>query len=297
MTFLTIFTAPKPFTDPHINIIQRNAIQSWMHLSDDVEVILIGEEDGLSKFATEFSLKHLPNVARNDWNTPLVSSIFDLARTASDSPVLAYINADILLLLDFVDIARQVAQQVEKYLVVGQRWDLELTTALQFTPHWDQRLRSVVQAHGTLHAPAGSDYFIFPRTVFTDVPDFAIGRAGWDNWMIYHVIQNRWPVVDATESLMIIHQNHDYGHLPQGKIHYDLEETKINAELGGGMRNMYMTLDASHALIDGRVRRRQPSFPRLVRKLECWVHPPEQKGLRWALTRRLRRLRRKITKG
>ncbi|MBE9524765.1 MAG: glycosyl transferase family 2, partial [Chloroflexi bacterium] len=98
MTFLTIFTAPKPFTDPHINIIQRNAIQSWMHLSDEVEVILIGEEDGLSAAAAEFNLKHLPEVTRNNWNTPLVSSIFDLARAASDSPVLAYINADILLM-------------------------------------------------------------------------------------------------------------------------------------------------------------------------------------------------------
>ena len=27
---ITIFTAPKPFTDPHIDVIQRNAIQSWL---------------------------------------------------------------------------------------------------------------------------------------------------------------------------------------------------------------------------------------------------------------------------
>ncbi len=46
MAFLTIFTAPKPFTDPHIKIIQRNAIQSWMHLQD-VTVMLIGDEPGL----------------------------------------------------------------------------------------------------------------------------------------------------------------------------------------------------------------------------------------------------------
>ena len=40
MSFLTIFSAPKKFTDPHIDIIQRNAIQSWQHLGPDVEVIL-----------------------------------------------------------------------------------------------------------------------------------------------------------------------------------------------------------------------------------------------------------------
>ncbi|MEN8173406.1 MAG: glycosyl transferase family 2, partial [Chloroflexota bacterium] len=246
MPFLTIFTAPKPFTDPHINIIQRNAIQSWMHLSDDVEVILVGEEDGLASTAAEFGLKHLPNVARNEWNTPLVSSIFDLARTASQSPVLAYVNADILLLQEFLSAARKVTEQVERFLVVGQRWDFDLSESLDFSPDWDQRLRKTVQEQGSLHAPAGSDYFIFSRTIFTDMPDFAIGRAGWDNWMIYSALQQGWPVVDGTKALMVIHQNHDYSHLPEGKIHYDLEETKINAALGGGMRNMYMTLDSSH---------------------------------------------------
>ena len=50
MAFLTIFTAPKPFTNPHINIIQRNAIQSWMRLKD-VEVLLIGDEAGIPEAA------------------------------------------------------------------------------------------------------------------------------------------------------------------------------------------------------------------------------------------------------
>ena len=46
MPFLTVFTAPKPFTNPRINIIQKNAIQSWMRLKD-VEIILIGDEAGI----------------------------------------------------------------------------------------------------------------------------------------------------------------------------------------------------------------------------------------------------------
>ena len=47
MADLTIFTAPKPFTDPHIALIQRNAILSWLHLGPRVAVILLGEELGL----------------------------------------------------------------------------------------------------------------------------------------------------------------------------------------------------------------------------------------------------------
>jgi len=294
MAFLTIFTAPKPFKDSHIDTIQRNAIRSWQYLGDDVDVLLIGEEIGLAEVAQEFGVKHLPDVTRNNWGTPLVSSIFALARENSQAPVLAYVNADILLLPDFREIAHQVAAQIEKFLIVGRRWDLDVQQQIEFTNSWDSNLRSFAKNQGLLHAPSGSDYFIFPRRIFSEIPDFAIGRAGWDNWMIYQGLQQNWPVVDASESLMIIHQNHDYGHLPDGQMHYDLEETHINAELGGGMQNMYMTLDANHEFIDGSVRPVRFHPARIVRKLERLVYSPDQRGFRWMLTRRLRHLRRKL---
>ena len=109
---ITLFTAPKPFTDPHIATIQRNAIQSWMHLGDDVEVLLVGDEPGMAEVAAEFGLRQLRDVDCSEAGTPLVNSIFDLARRASQSPLLAYLNADILLVPDFVSAARQVAGQV-----------------------------------------------------------------------------------------------------------------------------------------------------------------------------------------
>ena len=62
MTFLTVFTAPKPFTNPHINNIQRNAIQSWIHLGSEVEVLLMGNEQGMAEVASEFNLCHFAEV-------------------------------------------------------------------------------------------------------------------------------------------------------------------------------------------------------------------------------------------
>jgi hypothetical protein len=294
MPFLTIFSAPKQFTDPHIDIIQRNAIQSWISLNADVEVILVGEEEGLEAAAGTLGVLHLPDVKRNQWGTPLVSSIFDLARNASESSYLAYVNADILLLPDFVEITRQVASQAEGFLVVGQRWDLDVTQPLNFDKGWDQKLREVTRDQGELHRPAGSDYFIYPRTLFLDMPDFAIGRAGWDNWMIYSALENGWRVIDATPSLMVIHQNHDYSHLPGGVPHYDLEETRINAALGGGLNNMYITLDTNFELVNGVISRPRLTWERTLRRLERWTRPQNEveRGIRWRIARRLRRLRR-----
>ncbi|KAA3646637.1 MAG: hypothetical protein DWQ07_10540 [Chloroflexi bacterium] len=297
MSLLTIFTAPKPFEDAHIDTIQLNAIQSCLALGADVQVILIGDETGMAEVASEYDLLHLPEVACNEHGTPLVSSIFDLARQASDSALLAYVNADIILLPDFLEVARNVHGQISRFLLVGQRWDLDLTQPLDFSGDWQQDLQKEVQQRGSLHQPAGSDYFIFPRELYTDMPPFAIGRAGWDNWMIYHGVQQPWPVIDATEDIMIIHQNHDYRHMPDGKVHYGSEETLYNAKLGGGMQNMYMVLDTNKELRGSQIRNPRPRLIRLLRRLERALQPPGDEiggGLRWWLTRRLRRWRRAI---
>jgi hypothetical protein len=122
-----------------------------------VEVILIGEEPGLEQVAAEYGVKLRMNVERNEKGTPLVSSIFELAYQVSASPLLAYVNADILLLPDIVVAARQVSELVEKFLVVGQRLDLEVGELLDYTPGWEQRINADVKERGQLHLPAGSD--------------------------------------------------------------------------------------------------------------------------------------------
>ena len=58
MPLLTLFSAPKPMTNPHIATIQRNAFASWKALGDEVEVALIGTEDGLAEAAREFGFKY-----------------------------------------------------------------------------------------------------------------------------------------------------------------------------------------------------------------------------------------------
>lgn len=294
---LTIFTAPKPFTDVHIDVIQRNAIQSWMNLDDAVDVLLVGDEEGLSKVATQYKIGNIPHVERNEQGTPLVSSIFQEARDVTSSHLLAYVNADVILLPDFVRAAVEVNEQLERFLVIGQRWDLMVQQQIEFSEGWDARIRSRVNAEGRLHAPAGSDYFIFPRSLFTELPDFAIGRAGWDNWMIYHAKQQGWKIVDATPSLMAVHQEHGYAHLPDGKPHYGLRESSRNEAIAGGSQNLYMVLDSDKQLINGRVCAPIPSLVRALRRFEVWLTPQSglRSGVRWSLARKFRRLRRKVS--
>jgi hypothetical protein len=268
MPFLTLFSAPKPFTNPHIALIQRNAIKSWTLLSD-VEIILLGEEEGLAEAAQEFGVKHISHVTRNTSGTPLISSMFQLARENSASDLLCIINADMILMPDFIEAARRSRFQRDTFVLLSQRWDYDITTPLDFSDGWESRLGESVRKQNQLHRPAGSDFFLFPKFCYTDIPNFAIGRAGWDNWMIYKARQQKWTVIDCTPSVMIVHQNHDYSHLPGGKSHYDHPDTNENIRLAGGQANVrYTILDSTHQLADGKLVRPKMTNARLMRTFE-----------------------------
>jgi len=271
MPLITLFSAPKPFTDPHVATIQRNAIKSWT-LLPNVEVILLGEETGLAEAVRELGVKHISNVARNENGTPLLSSMLQLARENSNSDLLCIINADIILMPSFVEAANQVVNLKDKFVLLSQRWDLDVTHHIEFTEGWETRLRKQVKANGQLHRPAGSDFFLFPRSSFREVPDFAIGRAGWDNWMIYQARKENWPVIDGTPSFMIVHQNHDYSHLPGGKPHYEHPDTNENIRLAGGTAAVrYTILDSTHQLADGELSRPPRSRLRFMRNVELFL--------------------------
>jgi hypothetical protein len=129
------------------------------------------------------------------------------------------------------------------------------------------------------------------------MPDFAVGRAGWDNWMIYHARQQGYAVVDGTPSIIAIHQDHDYSHLPDGKTHYELPESRQNEALAGGAANLYMVLDSDKQLVNGKVRRPRLSWMRTLRYIETRLTPPDgqRRGMRWSLARQARRARRRLT--
>lgn len=267
---LTLFTSPKPFTGP-ISQIQKNAIGSWLDLHPAVEILLIGNEQGMAEAAEEFGVMHIPEIDRNDQGTPLISSVFEKARAHAKYPILCFANADMLFFDDFIPAVSLASDQLEKYLILGQRWDLEVQRRLSFENGWQQKMRSEIEQVGALHPPAGSDYFVFPKTQFNAIPAFALGRAGWDNWMIYAARSANIPVLDATMAITAVHQNHDYAHLPGGKPHYNLPESNQNVFLAGGQKTIFTLNDADWRLTKKGIQRRSLIERGLVRTIEAEV--------------------------
>jgi len=251
---LTIFAIPKPFVG-HIGIIQRNAIKSWLSLGEQVEILLLGDEVGIQEIAAEFNLAHLPGLKRNRFNTPTVSSAFDIAQKAAKGSFMAYVNGDIILTRDFLKVPGSIP--FKKFLISGQRLNLEVTEELDFiSPDWERELVQQAATSGKRIGPAAMDCFIFPKGMYRHLPPFGIGRAGWDNWIVYWARSHKIPVIDATQALTLIHQNHDYAHHPQGLDGvYFGEERDSNIELAGGWEHIFTLDDANWLLTPGGLKR------------------------------------------
>lgn len=270
---LTIFSIPKPFAG-HVAVIQRNAINSWYRLHPKCEMILFGDEVGTKETAAELNARYVPNITRNEYGTPLLDAIFAQAQQIASHRLICYVNADIILLSEFLEAVKRIS--FRRFLAAGQRWDVDLAEHWDFEhKDWEERLRRYVAAKGVLHPPWGLDYFVFPRDCsFGELPPFAVGRPGWDNWMIFRARKLGMPVVDIGRAVMVIHQNHAYGHVPEGKGEtWEGPEADRNRELLGGQKQSFNLLDATHVMMSRAIlpalgykhlRRRWQTLPILI---------------------------------
>ena len=198
------------------------------------EVILFGNEQGTAEIAAELGVRHVADVERNDYGTPLVSSMFQTAQEIAAHKLMCYANADIILMSDFLEMVRRI--EIDKFLLVGQRWDTDLEETLAFDdPQWEMKLTARVKSLGRLHGMSGIDYFVFPRGLYRSMPPVAVGRPAWDNWMIYRARSLRVPVIDMTGAATVVHQNHGHADYPGGeKAFWEGAEAVRNTMLIGG---------------------------------------------------------------
>lgn len=245
---LTLFSIPKPF-EGHLAVIQKNAIESWRLLHPDCQILLFGDEPGVKKAAREVHAVHIPDATRNEFGTPLLHTVFSDARRAAAHSLLCYVNADIILMKDFLRAARRI--DFGDFMMVGRRWNIDIEDRLDFMPEeWEAKLIQRVQREGELGAADAIDYFLFPKDWgINDMPAFAVGRPGWDNWLIFRARQLRIPVIDVTQATMVIHQNHGYGHVPRQKgDQWEGPEADRNRQLVGDLNRIFTLLDVSHVM-------------------------------------------------
>jgi hypothetical protein len=245
---LALFSIPKQF-EGRAATHQHNALVSWSGLG--VEIALLGNEGGVAEAAQAFGALHLPDIRRNEWGTPLVDDAFASVDRAFGPGLRCFVNADIVLFPDLVAVAAHASSPA---LLVGETLELEVDARMDAQSIGE--LAGRARATGAGRGPAAIDYFVFPSELFGEIPPFAVGRAGFDNWLIWRARQVA-RVIDVSACVLAIHQTHQYRHLRGGKAQaYYGEEAARNVALAGGRRHIYTRHDASHRLSpSGAIRR------------------------------------------
>ncbi len=268
---ITIFTTAKPFTG-HSGVIQRNALKSWKELHADAEVILFGDEEGAAEAAREAGARHVASVERaglaaeaelkpgsrqeppgstRAGQPKILRSFFDVAQEMARHELICYVNCDIVLPRDFLHAVNAVDAVHGRFLMLGRRWNVEIENPIIFAMRdWERRLTERAKAARQQSSGDWIDYFVFRRGLYLGkLPEMVIGRVYWDQWLVWKALQEGAAVVDATEAVMAIHQNHDYGYHPAGKTGVWTDEwSRRNYELAGGRWHLRTIDDATHVL-------------------------------------------------
>lgn len=176
--------------------------------------------------------------------------MFERAQQLARNDLLCYCNCDIILKQDFRAALQRVSDAHPRFLMVGRRWDTDITAPFDFTsPNWEKLAEALARTRGILQPPWSIDYFAFRRGLYADMPALVIGRIWWDHWLVWKARHERADVVDASEIVTAIHQNHGYGYHPQGaRGVWEDQQAQENLRLAGGPWHLYTIDDATHVL-------------------------------------------------
>ena len=231
-------------------MIQRNAIASWLCVHPAVRVVLAGDEAGIAETAASLGVEHVPHLARNDRGTPLLDDALRLVDERAENGLACFVNSDILLPPSLSVAAARVRAKADRFLLVGECWNVAIDSALDPTTlAWDELRR-----RGRKRGVDALDYFVFTPGLYRDIPPFAIGRTAWDNWLVWKARSDGAAVVDATPVVRAIHQDHTYAHMGGlGKVRTGVEALENRRLTGGGRERLYSRLDATHRLTPRRL--------------------------------------------
>ena len=181
--------------------------------------------------------------------------MFLTGQALATNPVVCWANADIIFTGDLMRAATVVAARMRPKATT---WsvavpDLDQLEPIEFHPTWESQI--VDRVHTGRAQAGGMDlYFMFTRGLFDDLPPFAIGRPGYDQWLIWRAADLGADVIDATDAVLAVHQRHDYSHVGTRAAVFGGVEAQRNAAIVDDWRHYHSISYAARLGPEGRVR-------------------------------------------
>ena len=207
---ITLFTTFKHYEGKSVTY--RNTIRNWALLAPFVRPVLYYPfgEDYLTEFARSYgwSVYKCPRLSKH--GVPVLRSMFLHAQAINDTTSFyGFANGDILfnsnLLVTLEALRTDHATFKQNLLVVGRRTNYKFKDKEEI-----YNLEPVYRyaTAGKLFEPNAQDFFISTHSGFPwhSIPDFVVGRVGYDNWIVSTALNTNISVVDVTATVIALHQ-------------------------------------------------------------------------------------------
>lgn len=264
---ITIFSSPRPFTDPHISTIQRNGIGSWLQLRPRPQVLLVGDDEGVGDVARELNVTHIAEVATTEYGMPLRDSMHTLAHRYAHHDTVCHINADIIVLANLYECIRRIP--FKWYVATGRRFDLEIGWPISFeSDRWRDDLEALRMRSGVLHGPSAVDYVVYQKGIDPPIlPPFPVHLPGWDGWFLFQCKRRRIPIVNMDTAVTVIHQNHESAESAHAKFRIWQHDAAAREVLrrAGGFSDRATLREADYVFREGDVQRPKGIYATLSR--------------------------------
>ena len=224
-TLLTMFTTMKMKATKHD--IFYNTLTIWAQLGPLVRVVVYVDEVDCTEWMLMF-IRHLgweirvvPKV-HPIIPIPIVRYMFVDAIVNYNSTFYMYANGDMLFdhsLIDTLSAVKKYMNADEKVFVVGRRSNYDVASGQRFHALSEVTAAS---ADSVLDHYSAIDYFITSASGYPwkETPDFVVGRVRFDSWLMAHAIASKLITIDATNTLLALHQSGVEGKRESGKMPY-----------------------------------------------------------------------------
>ncbi|KAH3844279.1 uncharacterized protein LOC127872752 [Dreissena polymorpha] len=224
--------------------INNKTLFNWRTLPD-VNLIVFSDSEDVNRLskAAGWSVVPIQNKAAG---APILPEMFIEAKKTFKSYFYAYANGDLLFTDSLITTLRTVLCSHEYFksekssglLIVGRRTNIPAASVINDDAISWSKLHSLAKSQGELFQTDAEDYFIsdskYPWESFQPV---AVGRRGYDNWVVAFSRYSNKTVIDASETVLCLHQTLDsrgnYEGLTKGNYNLDLI-AKLNVPFSVG---------------------------------------------------------------
>ena len=227
-SFLTLFTT-WVYDEEKLSLNNRT-LQNWRSLHG-INVIVFSNCSKVKLISEQAGWTVLP-VIREAAACPVLPDMFLTAQQKFRSTYYGYANGDLLFSDGLVKTLEKIYCEFEndkQILIVGRRTNVNSSLLNDIDSRLGEAVEKYAIRYGERFQPDALDYFItntqFPWQNFLPL---AVGRRGYDNWVLAYARLNNFTVIDASDSVTCLHQTLDwrgnYEGLHKGKYNdYNVE--------------------------------------------------------------------------